>query len=192
MAAFDLQYRELLPFGTELELDQLVSALNATIEENHHSDSGEHSAIKLDSLTTRNADSTYQIAIDGSLKFLKTGLYFDEPGNNNHVAGLRPVIWAGNQNDYNPPGVNTCILLECESAADRDITGIQRNGRQKRLLIFGNRGNNIITLKHNNAGSVYSNRFGLPGNLDVALGGNEYLWLYYDIGSEIWRTVSVI
>lgn len=192
MAAFDLQYRELLPFGTELELDQLVSALNATIEENHYSESGEHSAIKLDSLTTRNADSTYQIKIDGSLKFVKTGLYFDEPGNNDHVTGLRPLIWSANQNDYNPPGINTCILLECESASDRDITGIQRNGRHKRLLIFGNRGNTNITLKHNNAGSTYYNRFGLPGNTDVVLNSAEYIWLYYDVGSEIWRTVSII
>jgi hypothetical protein len=117
---------------------------------------------------------------------------FDEPGNSVHVAGLRPAQWIADVHNYNPPGSQHAFLIECDTDSDRSITGLERHARQKQLVIFGNRGNFNITLEHNHASSLSYNRFGLPANTDIVLGSNEYIWLYYDVGSEIWRSVSVL
>jgi len=188
MPAFGLQFRELLPYGVEQELDQLVAALNGFVDQNHDGDSGDHTDILADSLAARSGP----LDVSSNVRFLKGRFLFDELGNQSHVAGLRPLQWTADVHNYNPPGIDTAFLVECDTDADRSITGLERGDRQKQLLIFGNRGNYNITLEHNHASSLYSNRFGLPGNTDIVLGSAEYIWLYYDVGSEIWRAVSVL
>lgn len=185
-----LSYRELLPSGVDLELDAILSAVNATIETEHDGDTGEHAAITCDSLATRRSDRL--LPIDGRLNFTRGAWLFDAPGNSTHVVGIRPQQWTGSVNDYNPSGLNEAVILEVDTDADRNITGLERAQRQKRLLIFGNRGNYTVTVKHNSGSSQYYNRFGCPNAADVSVGSNEYIWLYYDVGSEIWRVVSVL
>jgi len=185
-----LSFRELLPPGVDLELDAVLAAVNATIEQEHDGDTGAHTAITCDSLSTRRTDRL--LPIDGRLTFTKGSWLFDAAGNQTHVIGLRPPQWTASVNDYNPAGLVDAVIVEVETDADRNITGLDRGQRQKRLLIFGNRGNYTVTLKHNNASSQYYNRFGCPNAADVSLGSNEYIWLYYDVGSEIWRVVSVL
>lgn len=189
MPAFGLQYRELLPYGVEQELDQLVAALNGFVDENHDGDSGDHTDIVADSLS---AGTSGIVELDGRFRFVKGRLLLDAEGNNSHVAGLRPLQWTASVNDYNPPGVRDAFVIECDTDADRNITGLERGTRQKQLLIFGNRGNYNITFKHNNASSLYYNRFSGPNGADMVLGSGEYAWLYYDVGTEIWRPVSLL
>ena len=190
MALFEVQYRELLPPGVELELDQLVTALNAAFEVDHDGDTAEHTDIVVDSITAR--DSTLILPITASLKILKGRILLDEPGNNDHVAGLRPDTIIANVNDYNPPGGRHAFMIEVDSDAARSITGLESYDRQKQLVILGNRGNYNITLEHDHASSTVFNRFGFPGNLDIVLGSSEYLLLYYDIGSPNWRAISFL
>lgn len=190
MALFELQYRELLPSGVDMELDQLTTALNATFEQNHDGDSGEHTDIQVDSIEARNTNNI--IPVTGSLRFLKGRILIDAVGNSTHIAGLRPTMWTTHVNNYNPSDAQHAFMIECDTDADRNITGLNRVNRQKQLIIFGNRGNFNITFKHDNAGSLYYNRFGLPNNTDLVVGSGEYIWLYYDVGSEIWRLVGAI
>ena len=190
MPAFALQYRELLPDGVERELDQLVAALNATFDANHDGDTGDHADIRADSLTAR--PTSAKLRWSGQLQFLTGRVLLDEEGNNSHVAGLRPLQWTADVHNYNPPGGRFAFLIEVDTDANRNITGLERYARQKQLCIFGNRGNFTVTLKHNSGSSTYYNRFGLPNSADVVLGSSEYAWLYYDVGSEIWRAVSLL
>ena len=190
MPALSLQYRELLPPGVELELDQLITTINAAFETDHDGDTGKHAAVQLDSLTAN--DTNLLLPLTGTLKILKGRIYLDEPGNNTHIAGVRPLQLTANVHNYNPPGGKTALIIEVTSDADRSVTGLERYDRQKQLVIFGNRGNFNITLEHDHASSTSSNRFGLPANTDVVLGASEYILLYYDVGSEIWRAVSFL
>lgn len=185
-----LSYRELLPAGVDLELDAVLATLNATLEQEHDGDTGQHQAITCDSLSTRRGDRL--LPIDGKLNFRRGAWLFDEPGNSSHVVGLRPQRWTASVNDYNPSGLPEAVIVEVDTDADRNITGLERGQRQKRLLIFGNRGNYTVTLKHNSSSSTYYNRFGCPNTADVTINSNEYVWLWYDVGSEIWRVVSVL
>ncbi len=189
MPAFGLQFRELLPYGVEQELDQLVAALNGFVDQNHDGDSGDHTDIIADSLS---AGASGIVELDGRFRFVKGRLLLDGLGNDSHVAGLRPLQWTADVHNYNPPGAATAFLIECDTDADRSITGLERGTRQKQFVVFGNRGNYNITLEHNHASSTYYNRFGMPNSVDLVLGSNEYVWLYYDVGSEIWRAVSVL
>jgi hypothetical protein len=190
MAGFEVQFRELFPPGVEQEFDQLTTNLNAAFNENHHAGTGEHSDVILDTLAARNSSNV--IPLTGSIRFLKGRIMLDEPGNSVHVAGLRPAQWTGDVHNYNPPGSQHSFTIECDTDSDRSITGIERHARQKQLIIFGNRGNFNITLEHNHASSTVYNRFGLPNSSDVVVGSGEYIWLYYDVGSELWRAVSVL
>lgn len=180
------------PLVDYADLADFREGMQADFEQQHYGSTGEHGAISCDSITARAANRL--LPVTGVLQFLGGAWLLDEPGNNTHVAGLRPIQWTGRQDNYNPPGLRDALIVEVDTDADRSITGLQRheNGRQKRLLIFGNRGNYNITLEHNDSNSLYYNRFGLPNGTDLVLGANEYVWLYYDVGSEIWRVISVL
>lgn len=169
------------------ELEQMLESLRTDFEQEHFGSQGAHGDVTLDSITARQAGTP--IAITGILRFLGGAWLLDEEGNNSHVAGLRPLQWTTRQDNYTPPGMDEAKLLEVETDADRSITGLKRRRREKRLLIFGNRGNFNVTLEHNDSNSLYYNRFGLPGSVDLVLAPNEYIWLYYDVGSEIWRRI---
>lgn len=182
-------FRDVLPTAVADEFDSFAAAVEAVFETEHDTTTGEHTDVRVDSLGS--SDSSVVRMIDGQ-RWLSGPWFVDELDNNDHVAGIRPDDITANQNNYNPPGLSTALVVEVSSDADRSITGLTVTGRQKRLLIFGNRGNFNITLEHDHASSLGVNRFGLPGNLDVVLGSSEYILLYYDVGSEIWRAVSYL
>lgn len=188
MALLTLQYRELLPYGVEQEFDALIATLNRVFAENH-TDQGDHGDVTMESLTATTANV---LPVTGSLRFLKGRILLDALGNSSHVAGLRPAQWTADVHNYNPPGSQHAFMIECDTDADRSITGLERHARQKQIVVFGNRGNFNITLEHNHASSSSWNRFGLPGGSDLVLASQEYAWLYYDVGSEIWRYLGAI
>lgn len=191
MALNDIEPLDLTGLTAQLatsDLSQTMDGFAADFEQEHYGSTGEHGDVRLDSLAARGT----RLPITGILQFLGGAWLFDAEGNNSHTIGLRPIQWTATQNDYNPPGMSDALIVEVDTDADRSITGLQRIARQKRLLIFGNRGNYNVTFKHNNAGSLYYNRFAGPNAADMILGSGEYAWLYYDVGSEIWRAVSLI
>jgi hypothetical protein len=186
--ALSLKYGDLIPDGTRDEFEQLVSQSNGQWDA-QHDDDGSHTGVTCDSLTTRDAAQN-RLPVTGNLVFLRGGLYLDTEGSELHVAGLRPAQWAGDQSNYNPPGLRDAFLVEVETDADRNLTGIAVAGRQKRLLLFGNRGNFTVTLKHNSSSSLAVHRIAIAGGADMALGSGEYVWLFYDVGSTLWRIVG--
>jgi hypothetical protein len=190
MALNDPQPLDLTGLMADTDLAETVDALQTDFEQQHFGSTGAHGDVTLDSLSARTYGA--KLPITGILQFLGGGWLLDREGNNDHVAGLRPEDWTGDQHNYNPPGLPAALMIEISTDAARSITGIARGTRHKRLLIFGNRGNYNVTLEHDHASSTSTNRFGLPGNLDIVLSSSEYIWLYYDVGSEIWRAVSSI
>lgn len=190
MTLFNLMYGEWLDPAVQAELEQLVISLNEAWEVDHDGETGEHTSIDVDAITARNSNNI--LPITGSLKFLKGRILIDEPGNNSHIAGLRPDPITANVNNYNPPGGRFAFIIEMQSDADRSVTGLECYAQQKQIVILGNKGNYNITLEHDHASSLAANRFGLPGNLDIVLGSNEYIMLYYDVGAPIWRAVSYL
>ena len=97
----------------------------------------------------------------------------------------------GTVNDYFPNGFDKAMIVELVPTTDLTITGFKRTERIKRLIIVGNKGNSgvEITLSHNNTGSALANRFALPNDEDIVMGTGQYTWLYYDVGSEVWRAL---
>ena len=189
MSVFSLQYRELLPRGVELELDQLIVGLNTTFDRQHNGFDASHTDVTLDSITSKDTLNSL-IPISGNLQMLKGGFLFDPIGNQTHVAVRRPPQILANQNNYSPEGIGLAFGFEIESDAARQITGIDRFNRTKKVIMLGNRGNYTITLKHNNSSSLYHNRFAFTGNVDFLLLSGGYIFLYYDVGSEIWRQIG--
>lgn len=184
-----LNLPDLLSPSTREELEQFVSQLGGYLDEEHAED-GSHGAVTLDTLATKDT-AEYRLPMTGNLVFQRGGLYLDEEGSELHVAMLRPPQWAGHQNDYAPPGIRDAFGVEVETGADRNLTGISVSGlRQKRLLLFGNRGNYIVTLKHNSSSSIAVHRIASGTGSDVAVASGEYVWLYYDVGSTLWRVVG--
>lgn len=175
----------------EEEFDGLAASIGATWDREHDPDTGGHTDVSLNSVAANNEEDV--IGVLSGLRLLLGPLLVDLPGNNAHQAGLRPPIITGNQNNYAPAGIDSAIVVEVESDAGRDITGIRHyRTRQKRILVLGNRGNFTITLRHNNASSIGTNRFSFYTGADIALSSSEYIILWYDVGSEIWRPLGTV
>lgn len=185
-----LRYRDLLDDGPQQEFEQLVAALNKRWNIDHLP-SGAHGDMTVSSIAPNDTVNSL-ISWTGTKEWLKGAWYFDELIRDNDNAMLRPVQWAANQNNYNPPGLSTAFGMEVETDADRDLTGIFVHRLQKRLLLFGNRGNFVVTLKHNSSSSLQPNRIFGAGAADVVLSSGEYVWLYFDVGSKGWRVVGPI
>lgn len=188
--ALALKFLDQLNEGARAELEQIVATQNGLWGEEHNED-GSHTDLVCDSLST--SDTTqYRLPVTGNLQLLKGGLYIDAAGNSSHVAGLRPPQWTANQNNYNPEGLRDALVVEVETDADRDLTGLAVVGRQKRLLLFGNRGSYTVTLKNNSSSSIAVHRIAISTGLDMAVSSGEYVWLYYDTGSALWRVVGPV
>lgn len=193
-----LSFREQLSGALQIvqeELDQLIAGIQGTLGV-EHKETGAHGDITADSITLA-TDATYggtllgDLQLAGQTRFLRGPWWLDPPGNDIHIAMLRPSQITANQNNYDPGGIDNAIGLEIESDAARTITGIARRHRQKRLLLIGNRGNFAITLAHNSGSSTAGNRFSFPSGAAYLLSSAQYVWLYYDVGSEVWRPIGV-
>ena len=188
MALFELQNREHLPEGVAHELEQFTTTIAATFEAEHDGDTGEHTDLILDSITTR--DANLKLPITGNLQILQGRLMFDKYGNGVHKASIRPPQIVANVDDYAPAGGRFAFVIEVSTDADREMSGLECYERFKQLCILGNYGNFNLTLLHNDAGSKNSNRFGLPGGNPYVLGSGEYTWLYYNTATQVWRIVG--
>lgn len=172
----------------EDEFDGIAAVVGAAWDKEHNADTAGHTNITLRSLTSNQPDE--MVRVQSGLRYLSGPWLIDNPGNSDNFTYLTPPQITGNQNNYAPAGINYAVGLAVESDANRDITGIQVAERSVRLLLFTNKGNFNITLKHNNAGSNAQNRFGLVGGADVVVASAQEKLLRYDIGSEVWRVVG--
>jgi hypothetical protein len=182
---YALRYGDTLPGSVGDELDSMSAELDAVMNQEHVSNTGEHTNITVDSISSRDAAP---IPIYNGLRLLSGPLFLDPLGNTGNVARISPPQITANQNDYNPVGLSTAIVLELTSDAARNITGIQITGRQQRLLILGNTGSFNITLVDASASSVAQNRFEFPANVVVA--PSEYVILYYVTSDERWHRIG--
>lgn len=184
----------------EEELDQVYATMSQTFTR-EHDEEGRHTNIRPDSVTNlyHNPQNLLPSASRGGgilrensgHQWLLGPWIFDELGNDSHHAVLRPPQWTANQNNYAPAGIDTAFGMEIESDAARDLTGISVGGhRQKRLMWLINVGNYDITIKHNSSSSIAANRFGLVGSADVTLSSGAMAWVYYSVGSEVWRILT--
>lgn len=180
---------EQLPWQTANAFEELIVQIQAFMN-------GQASTIDPNQTTARPFDQSTlfdhvntQFATNApwSLRWLKGPWLADPDGNSAHVAILRPPVWAANQHDYAPQGIDTALGMEVETDAARDLTGVKIAARSKRFLLIVNVGNFAITIKHNDATSAAVNRFGLPAGKDLVLGAAEMAWMFYSVGSEVWR-----
>lgn len=94
---------------------------------------------------------------------------------------------ATNQNDYAPPGVASASALSIDATADVDITGLATDGTGRLLPIISRSIANSITLKHEDALSAASNRFRLPGGVDLVLTPTGGALAWYSFAEMRWR-----
>lgn len=180
---------EQLPYQTANAFEELIVQIQAWAN-------GRASTIDPNQTTARPFDSStlfdhvnnqFSTNAPWSLRWLNGPWLADPDGNSTHVAILRPPTWAGNQHDYAPTGIDTALGMELETDAARNLTGVKIAARSKRFLLIVNVGNYAITIKHNDPSSAAVNRFGLPAGADLVLGSAEMAWMFYSVGSEVWR-----
>jgi hypothetical protein len=92
----------------------------------------------------------------------------------------------GNQNDYS---VGMAGVARISSDAARNITGFTQ-GVDGNSLMLVNVGSFAITIQHQNAGSVATNRVILLSGADTAIAANGVMWLLYDQTTGRWRQVK--
>lgn len=100
---------------------------------------------------------------------------------------ISPSQITGNQDDYNPTGLDTASVLRLDSDGDYNITGLTAQDDGTLLYVF-NVGSNILTLTNEDASSTAANRFALAD--DLVLNPNEGAILWYDTTSDRWRAAA--
>ena len=182
---YTLKYTDEMDGPVRDEFHGLIHTLHHVFDAEHENVNGGHKAITVDSIASR---TDVPIPIDNGRRLLSGPLFLDLLGNSSATARIRPPQITANQNDYNPVGLATALVLQLTSDAARDITGIQVTGRQQRLLIIGNVGGFNITLKDASASSAAANRFDFPA--DIVIAPMEYKWLIYDTDNERWHRIA--
>lgn len=104
---------------------------------------------------------------------------------------LTPSQITADQNNYNPSGLSTAIVLrlstDSNGGAGRAVTGLA-GGAAGRMVIVVNVGSSLLRLSDESASSTAANRFALPQ--DVILVPDESVMLRYDATSSRWRPVA--
>lgn len=100
---------------------------------------------------------------------------------------ISPAQITANQNDYNPTGLSTALVLRLTSDALREITGLA-GGADGRLMIVANRGSNSIDLNAEDALSSAENRFDSGDNIGLQADQGAILW--YDSTDSRWVCVG--
>ena len=100
---------------------------------------------------------------------------------------ISPTQITANQNDYNPTGLSTAVVLRLSTDASRNITGIA-GGADGRLLTLFNIGSFPVVLKTADTGSSAANRFDF--DTDVTLQPDQGIVLLYDSTDSRWRTTQ--
>lgn len=182
MPALEVGATKMEPFAFQKSVEDFSVEVDAQIAQQHDSQ-GAHTAITADSIAP---NTGLEALLVYGLRLMMGPLLMEVDGNPNSPVGvLRAPEITANQNDYNPDGLDTAIMLELTSDAERQITGFVTS-RRRRWLGLVNRGNETIILKHN-TGSTAAYRIAVSGNGDFILRSGGIAWLYYDPGAPNWR-----
>ena len=170
---FATKFRELLTLipGLSEEFDAFFKRFGALWLDQHTED-GTHGDVTAESLDVA-GNLKWGTTVHGGLEGI-----------------LTPPQITANQDNYNPAGLNACWMLRLQTDASRNITGLQApTVRQIRRILLVNIGGQNIVLKEFQT-STTTNRFSLPGTVDLTLATNDAVWLYYDWaeGTPRWRT----
>lgn len=95
---------------------------------------------------------------------------------------------AGDSDDF-AVAENVSVLWVTPNAANSALTGLSL-GFEGRLLRIFNVGTDLLTLKHEDVGSVAENRFKMWTGLDRVLNPDDAVTLLYDGAAERWREVE--
>lgn len=102
---------------------------------------------------------------------------------------INPPAIVGNQNDYNPAGLSTAIVVNLQSTGNISITGIQAPAPARNQIIYVlNVGANNIQFLDNNAGSAAGNRILMGGNRTIQ--PDESIQFVYSVTFSRWRGVA--
>lgn len=204
MALFSLGFRELLNDGTIQELEALLGKQSGYLLEEHNDD-GSHGDITADSIT---ADTGTIPSMVGPVTITRQTTVNQLIVAKDGV--LSPAQITANQNNWNPADASFPLrsltdvrVLRVTSDAARDITGLTApmtdisavtgTPEQRQVeLLFVNRGNFSITLKHSSSSSSAANRFLCPNSRDFIVPSGGSVWLWYDSGTANWRVVAAV
>lgn len=93
----------------------------------------------------------------------------------------------GNNNNWNPTGLNAAAVIRVDLAAGAVLTGItaQASGR---VIMLTNISANDLAIDHNDSDSSSANQISLPNAVQLVLTDNQSVTLWYDGTSTKWRT----
>jgi hypothetical protein len=100
---------------------------------------------------------------------------------------VAPPQITANQNDYNPTGAATAVVLQVSSDASRTVTGLA-GGAEGRVVSLINIGSQPIVLADESTSSSAANRFALGAGLTVA--AKQAAMLRYDGAAARWRLIA--
>src|SRR4051794_21277672 len=100
---------------------------------------------------------------------------------------LSPPQITANQNDYNPAGLASASVLQLNSDASRNLTGLA-GGAEGRVVALLNIGGQPIALNDESASSSAANRFTIGATLTIA--AKQAAMLRYDGSAARWRLIA--
>ena len=101
---------------------------------------------------------------------------------------ISPAQITANENDYNPAGLSTALVLRVNSDASRNITSLA-GGADGRIVTIMNIGSFPVVLKNDDgATGTAANRFALTG--DLTLAAKQSAMLIYDSTASRWRQIA--
>jgi len=169
------------------ELQKAMEDFGVDVEarlDQEHDAKGAHTDISCDSVSHRTGD---RIEVNAGLHFKMGPWLFGDTDSVPGPAVIRPPSITAHQNDYTPSGIHDALVVELESSAAYNITGIVAEAPlRRRNLRLVNRGNYTITLKSASGSSTAAYQLYFGGS-DYQLLSGTIVDLYYDVGAPIWR-----
>ncbi|MDX1555209.1 MAG: hypothetical protein R3212_04215 [Xanthomonadales bacterium] len=145
------------------------------------------------------ADMAVAIAMDtftaaGTATATITKMRVDVPSNvvvdpSVNVNVISPPQITVNTNDYEPTGFDDAEVLRLSTDASRNLTGAKADPTRIRKTII-NVGSNDLVIKHQDAGSLATNRFLNFTGADITLGADDWAHLFYDVVTQRWRVTT--
>lgn len=130
--------------------------------------------------------------IDNTRRWLMGPWLLNADGNMPGDAVIRPPQILGNQDNYAPDGMDTCIGLELNGATDIIFSGLRTAAVQRRLIFILNTGLFNFIFQNESANSVAQNRIGLGAGSDtLTLPPGRIVWWYFDAWASRWRLFAL-
>lgn len=101
---------------------------------------------------------------------------------------ISPAQITSNQNDYNPTGLASAVVLNLSCDASHSVSGLAGGAEGRVIVLVNTGGGQIISLLNESASSAAGNRFTL-GN-DLAIGAKQAVILRYDGTAARWYAVA--